>query len=409
MASQEISAKVLEHSTAWVSVVWRNVVKQTTLALGLTQAGFSAFVQTLIGAADAATFRTLIGALSSASLTGKNAIINGDFTVWQRQTSFTSIASSAYCADRWIFGKTSSAVYDAARSTDVPTVAQAGRLVPYSLLLTVTTADAAVAVGDTIGIGQYIEGYNFAALLAQRQFTCSFWVKSSKAGTYCVSFRSDTGSRSWVAEYTVSAINTWEFKTVTVSASPSAGTWDYTTGIGLNVLFTLMSGATFQTTAGAWQSVNAIGTSNQVNHADTNGATFRIAGVQIEPGAVASAFETKHWLEDLRLCQRYYCKSYADGVYPGDTTLTNSVAVLLNSGGAAKLNVEYPVPMRATPTFTQWAPTSGTTSRWYNVTSSADVAMTATNNGSQRVSLLYGNVAAANCELAGHYTANAEL
>src|SRR5678816_1821597 len=136
------------------------------------------------------------------SSVARNAILNGDFNVCQRGTSFTSIANNTYAADRWLYGKGGTVVHDISRSTAVPTVAQSGRLFNYSLLLDCTTADAAMAAGDIAQILQRIEGYNWLPV-AQRIFTISFWVKATKTGTYCVAFLNSGTDRSYVAEYTV--------------------------------------------------------------------------------------------------------------------------------------------------------------------------------------------------------------
>lgn len=110
---------------------------------------------------------------------GYNAIINGDMNIWQRGTSFAASASGAYTADRFNTGNTGAAVYTVSRSTDVPTIAQAGRLFNYSLDVQVTTADASVAAGDTVGIFQPVEGHNWLPL-AGRVTTYSFWCKAKK-------------------------------------------------------------------------------------------------------------------------------------------------------------------------------------------------------------------------------------
>ena len=42
------------------------------------------------------------GDVSGGSLMFRNKLINGDFRVWQRGNSFSSLASYAYHADRWL-------------------------------------------------------------------------------------------------------------------------------------------------------------------------------------------------------------------------------------------------------------------------------------------------------------------
>jgi hypothetical protein len=235
----------------------------------------------------------------------KNAIINGDFNIWQRGGTFNSVADGTYTADRWFYSKISSAVHDITLSSDVPTVAQAGRLIRNSLKIDCQTVDASIASGDLVRISQRIEGFNWLPL-AQKTITISFWVKATKTGIYCVALGNSGADRSYVAEYTVNASNTWEFKTITFTASPAAGTWDYTNGIGLVLTFTLASGSTFQTTKDTWQTGSFFATANQVNACDSTSNDFFITAVQLEEGDVATPFENRTFANELRLCQRYY-------------------------------------------------------------------------------------------------------
>lgn len=237
----------------------------------------------------------------------KNKIINGNFDIWQRGTSFAAIANGAYSADRYRFTVSgSTAVHTVSRSTDVPTVAESGRHSNYSLLIDCTTADTSIAAGDLVGIQQRIEGFNWSTL-AQRPFTISFWVKATKTGIYCVSFGNSGTDRSYVAEYTVNTTDTWEKKTVTVSASPSAGTWDYTTGVGLRVFWALASGTTFHASAAnTWETGDFLATANQVNALDSTSNDFRIAQVQVEAGNVATEFEKVDIGTEEERCFRYY-------------------------------------------------------------------------------------------------------
>lgn len=251
----------------------------------------------------------------------KNAIINGAFDIWQRGTSFAAAANGSFSSDRWEWVNTGSdlGVVTVARSTDVPTLAEAGVLANYSYHVDVTTADASINADMQCRIRQRIEGFiwrNFA----QRGLTFSFWVKATKTGTYCISAFNTGADRHFITEYTINTTNTWEKKTITIPASPSAGTWDYTTGIGLEISFILASGSTLGSgTAGSWQSSGIqIATSNQVNGLDSTSNDFRIALVQLEVGDVATPFEIRPYPLELQMCQRYYQQSW-EGSMPGYT------------------------------------------------------------------------------------------
>ena len=244
----------------------------------------------------------ILDPLPAASQPGfRNKIINGKMDIAQRGTSFAAIAAGAYSADRWGFGNTSAAVLTASQQADGPNYD-----FPNSLRFAVTTADAAIAAGDQSTVGQVIEGYNVRDLVG-RSFTLSFWVRSSKTGTHCVSFRNSTPDRSYVAEYTINVANTWEFKTVTVAGGlPTAGTWDWANGAGLRVSWALAAGSTYQAAAGAWQAGNFLVTANQVNCLDTVGNIFAITGVQLEIGATATPLEHRAYGLELSLCERFF-------------------------------------------------------------------------------------------------------
>ena len=177
---------------------------------------------------------TALPNVTSGSVFRKNCIINGAMRVAQRGTSFAAVVANAYTLDRWFYNKSGLMVHTITQDTDVPTVAQAGVLFTNSMRLNLTTADTAIAAGEAAHFSQVIEGYNFQRI-AQRAFTASFWVKATTAGVYSIAFRNSGVDRSYVSNFTISASATWEYKTIAVSASPSAGTWNYTTGAGFFV------------------------------------------------------------------------------------------------------------------------------------------------------------------------------
>jgi len=234
-----------------------------------------------------------------------NTIINGNMRIAQRGTSFAAVASGSYTLDRWQYAKVGTMVHTISQSTDVPTLAQAGQLFTNSIQLALTTADTSIAADDALHFSQKIEGFNWAPL-AQRGVIVSFWVKSGLTGIYCLSLRNGGADRSCVQEFSISAANTWEYKTVTFPASPSAGTWDYGTGIGVYLTFSLASGSNYHTTAGTWQTGNLAATAAAINGVNTGAGNFLFTGMQLEAGAIASPFAARSFGAELALCQRYY-------------------------------------------------------------------------------------------------------
>jgi hypothetical protein len=93
---------------------------------------------------------------------------------------------------------------------------------------------------------QIIEGLNVADLgwgaAGAATVTVSFWARSSVTGTYPVSIRNSGSARSYVTTFTISAADTWEYKTLTV-AGDTSGTWLKTNGIGIQVNFASVAGS----------------------------------------------------------------------------------------------------------------------------------------------------------------------
>lgn len=245
------------------------------------------------------------GSLNSLNMNTQNYIINGNFDVWQRGTSYTSVANGTYTADRFQLTNTTDAVVDILRSTDIPSIASNSVGSNYSLHVDCTTLDSSITTNQVSMINQYIEGLVYKNLHS-KQVTLSFWVKATKTGTYCVAFRNSANDRSYVAEYSVSVTDTWEKKSITLTLDTS-GTWLFTNGIGLKIHFTIASGPSLNTTAGSWQSGNYLSTSNQVNGYDSASNDFRLSQIQLELGSQATPFKPfgGSFISDLLACFRY--------------------------------------------------------------------------------------------------------
>lgn len=273
-----------------------------------------------------------------------NAAINGTFAVAQRGTSFAAAVSGNFTLDRWQWAAGGAGVVTITQDTDVPTVAGNAYLPNYSHKVAVTTADASIASTDIYAIYQIIEGYRAAALV--NGCALSFWVKSPKTGTHCVSLVNGGADRSYIAEYTVNAQNTWEYKTITFPAFPGAGTWNYTTGKGVYLQFALAAGSTYQTTANAWQTGNFVCSANQVNCMDSNTNVFRLALVNLIPGVIPQPLIQPDPAIEKIQCQRYLI------VYGGQGTTEFVTFGQVISTSQAYIYMMYTSPMGGTPTIT---------------------------------------------------------
>lgn len=243
----------------------------------------------------------------------RNLVINGSFQVFQRATAATD-ATGYTTADRWHISETSDGAYTSERSTDTPFGTG------YSVKLQCTTADTSLAASQFARVYQRIEGQNLQHLLygtsSAKTLTLSFWVKSSKTGTYSILLRKeDSTGYHFIHSYTISSANTWEKKVITIT--PTAGSTSFITasagaiandnGIGLELAFNLAQGSQYAIgTSNTWSSDgNTYGLNGQVNWLDNTSNNLYLAQVQLEVGSLTE-FEHRSFAEELVLCKRYY-------------------------------------------------------------------------------------------------------
>jgi len=239
----------------------------------------------------------------------KNRIINGAMTIDQRNNgaSVTVTADKTFSCDRWMARVSASSKFSMQQD--------AGGVTPpagFSDYLGVTSL-AATSVGssDYYAIQGVIEGYNAADFnwgsSNAKTITLSFWVRSSLTGTFGGSLTNYNNLQSYIFNYTVSAANTWEQKSITI-VGPTTGTWNTTNSGAFNITFSLGVGSTFRSTANSWLSGNFFTTSGETQVVATNGATWYMTGAQLEIGVSATTFDYRSYTTELQLCQRYYAK-----------------------------------------------------------------------------------------------------
>ena len=238
----------------------------------------------------------------------KNRVINGNMVINQRGFSGTVTTDAVYTLDRWKARSSPGSRYSISQN--------AGSVTPptgFVNYLGATSLSAYSPISaDFFSINQLFEGNNVSDLAwgtaNAKTVTLSFWVYSSLTGTFGGSFTSGVDfNYSYPFTYTISAANTWQYKTVTV-VGPTAGNWSTTNGSSIEMWFTIGLGTTYAGTANTWQSGGKIGPSGCVNVVATNGATFYLTGVQLEVGTQATTFTTAggSYGAELALCQRYF-------------------------------------------------------------------------------------------------------
>jgi hypothetical protein len=299
----------------------------------------------------------------------KNRIINGAMVFAQRATTASNVGSSAYATlDRFVLDTRINASptgsYTQAQSTDAPTGFN------YSFSVTVTTAGNSLNSAYGLNLAHFIEGYNIADLgwgtANAKTITLSFWIKSSVTGSYGFGLINASYGASYVGQYTVSAANTWEYKTVTIPG-PTIGTWDATTGRGIQLKLSLGTGSGAVTaTPNTWivgEFVDASSSTASPTFWSTAGAVWKITGVQLEVGSTATPFERRMYGQELALCQRYYYRIKASG-----TNYSMFGPSWNENTTRATGQIKFPVTMRTRPTALEQTGTASNYSILHGVT-----------------------------------------
>jgi len=283
----------------------------------------------------------------------RNIVINGAMNVAQRGTSFTGLGNgdTGYQVDRFRFVESGSPTYEftVSQSTTVPS----GSGFSNSVKFDCTTADTAMAAGDTLKFEQWIEAQNLQHLAygssSAKSLTLSFWVRSNKTGNYVVWFYQDDDARQITKTYSISSADTWEFKTLTIPGD-TTGVIDNNNARGLLLSWGLASGTTYTsgTQPTAWESATNANryAGLNVNLADSTSNEWYITGVQLEVGTVATEFEHRSFGEELALCQRYY---HTTDHLAGSSRAHAAYILGVYTTTRGFFGIDVPVAMRATP------------------------------------------------------------
>ena len=288
----------------------------------------------------------------TVNLGRRNLVINGAMQVAQRGTSATvTTGTGPQTCDRFFVEASSSGTFNVTQSTTAPDG------FANSFKFDCTSADASPSF---LLFGYRIEGQDVQNLKkgtsGALSTTLSFYVRSSKTGTYQVNLRDIDNGRIIGVTYTISSANTWEYKTVTFIGDTS-GILGNDNGNSLTIEWWLAAGSTYNSGAvpTTWESKvdgdRAAGMSVAIGASTDD--DFYITGVQLEAGDTATPFEHRLYGEELSLCHRYYqdyTSNTGSGIYVNGT----------NEPSSEVLNARFlPVVMRSNPTVVSPTSTSG--------------------------------------------------
>lgn len=275
----------------------------------------------------------------------KNRVINGNFRYWQRNQTFTNVATNAFTSDRWsyIWDGTGGQRTVSRQAFSPGELEGPGLFAPYYS----RTQQTLAGTGATFNtLKQTIEDVRtFAGQVVTLSFYCRFVTGVNTITGDIKQYFGTGGSPSATIPlpFTFTNVGTgWTRCSVSISV-PS------------------ISGKILGTNNDHGLIISLVQPLNQT-------FTFDLAYVQLEAGSVATPFEYRNDQQELALCQRYYEKSYELDTLPG-TAVSQATAGIVpsspgqhlfeGSGSAATTSVSFRVQKRTVPTVTIYNPVTG--------------------------------------------------
>lgn len=315
-------------------------------------------------------------------LKARNLAINGNFDFWQEREGQNGVINGnftfrGYACDQFAVASQgpTNKVYTFQRSSLVPTLAQSGTKSTYSSQFTLGTTIPSFAAADFVEPLQYaMEGLDYQKLHGGKKLTIGFWIMALVPGVYSLSLRNSAGTRNYTTSFTIAGASTWQFVSIPVTTDVgNEASWAFDNTLGLIVGIGTIGGTNFQAgTINTWGGGNAVVAPGAVNWFATASATINISQFSIVEGGLgfnATGFQraADNIEAELAMCQRYYAKTYDQGLYPGqpgtNPPLASSYAFAAQAQSAS-VHWQFPVSMRGVASVTIYNHSGGSTGNW---------------------------------------------
>ena len=350
----------------------------------------------------------------------RNILYNGAMQLAQRSASVAGLgaASGYFTVDRWDCKVGGLAGRFTMAQVGGGPLAEAG--ISDCLQFSCTTADTSVAATEYFFLSQSLEGQDVQIIRKgtanAEQLTLSFWVKGNAAATYAAELFDNDNNRQISKTFAVTT--SWSKITLTYPAD-TTGALDDNSANSFSVHFWLHAGTNYTsgTLESAWASTTAANRAAGISSfLDATSRTFFLTGVQLELGATATEFEYRTFGDELESCQRYYEKSYNQGVDPATDTAVGCSGAFLSTSGANGYNIaaqSFMTKKRTTGTYVVYAK-SGESGRVSDGNAAVMAAGTGGTNspgahGFQLNNASGGAISPTGEHIFWHYTADAEL
>jgi hypothetical protein len=321
----------------------------------------------------------------------RNALINGSFQIWQRGTSHTSTGTTPqYTADRWAISRASS-IQVVSRQSGPPGFQYCARI----------ARSAADTSTTSLFLVQALES-NIATMLAGQKVTLSFWMRVGSGWDSSVDYleaKFDMGTGTDEGPF---AAHTGASNVITAHiANPEqGGPWRF-----YQFTATVPSTCTEGKVYFDWSPSSTAAANNYIE----------LAGIQLEIGERASAFDMPVFAEELELCQRFYQKSFPYATTPAQNAgAAGAYTFPCTVAGASSNRVSalrLAPAMRTTPTHTFYNTNAANAFAWNFIRSTSATATSASGSGEGAFGMSVTGIAgwAVNDLCGVNWTADAEL